>query len=500
MNKSIALLLLPFLIACIPANESTESSSSYTTLENEPDYLSFWQPSGKSIRLIMEPETLSWVQTYGAEKNSPTNDYYFPITLEVTFQETTQTIENVGIRQKGNIFSRGPFLNDQGQLIYPFHFRLSFDQTFDEPFYDELGIRKTWVNGETDYEAQQSRRFLGMKSLEFKWNRSADPSLINQPFASMLFASNDVIAPRSTLSPVTIDLAQSSYALGMYIINEAIDGIFIQRHFPGPHANGDLYKALYPNTLLLDEMATFDNQKGEYVFKSWMVGVENTEEGYHPVYDLKTNQKSSSHASLMNLVTTLKSFRLYSEQERYDRLSAVVDIPSFIRYVSMSYLVGNPDDMRNNQNNTYLYFDGVTQQATLIPYDNDWSLGITWDPSLTAWTATKSPFETMNSFYQPIQNPLFWATILPSDGGLSSQLYPLVPSIFKAYEDALIALASNPYFTETAYQTLFESYRTYYQTVHIDGNLPNPSSFQSIDAFRYHAHHIQTTLASLSSE
>jgi spore coat protein CotH len=502
MKKSTLALLLPFLIACVPSSsfsESLPSSSQWTTLESEPEYVTFWQPIQKSISLIMQPETLQWIETYGAEKNSPTNEYYFPITLVVMMQETTYTLENVGIRQKGNIFSRGTFLNEDGELVYPFHFRLSFDQTFDDPFYDELGIRKPWQNGQPEYEAQQKRRLFGMKSLEFKWNRSYDRSLINQPFASTLFTASDVIAPQSTLSPISIHVGETTLPLGMYIINEAVDHIFIQRHFAGPHAEGDLYKALYPNTLLLDEMAHFDSSIGDYVFHEWMVGIENNQEGYHPVYDLKTNQETSSHEALMKLVKTFKSLRLYNDQDRLDRLSSVLDIPAFIRYVSTSFLVGNPDDMRNNQNNSYIYFDGVTQQATIIPYDNDWSLGVTWDESLTQWTATKSPFESVNSFSQPIQNPLFWVTVIPSDGSLSSQLYPLVPSIYDMYVESLIELSESLYFTETGYQSLFDSYRLLYEDVYVEITLPNPSRFESIDAFLYHAHYIQATLTSLST-
>lgn len=503
MKRKTLFLLVPFLIACVPSFSSPDglpSSSEWTTLLPEAEYLSFWQPSQKTITLSMTPETLQWIETYGAEKNNPMNDYYFPISMTVTLNTQTYTLDDVGIRQKGNIFSRGTFLNEEGNLIYPFHFRLSFDQTFDEPFYDELGIRKTWQNGEPAYEQQQKRRLFGMKSLEFKWNRSSDPSLMNQPFASRLFAYHDVVAPQSSLSSIHLEVGDQVETLGIYIVNEAIDSIFIQRHFAGPHAEGDLYKALYPNHLLLDEMAHFDSIVGEYVFNAWMVGVEDTENGYHPVYDLKTNQATSHHEALMKFVKTFKSFRVYNEEDRYQRLSAVLDIPSFIRYVATSFLVGNPDDMRNNQNNAYLYFDGVTQQATIIPYDNDWSLGITWDPSLTEWTATKSPFASVNSFQQPIANPLFWATVIPADGSLSSQLYPLVPAIYETYVSTLQTLASSAFFTPEAYQSLFETYQSYYGEIHQEVAIPNPSSFNSIDAFVYHQTHIQATLENISND
>ena len=474
------------------------SSEPTVNLLPSAEYETFWQPSDKIIRLEIPPETLIWIESYGSEQNNPNNDFYFPVTFHLEMNGETHTIPEVGIRQKGNIFSRGTFLNEEGDLIYPFHFRLSFDQTFEDPFYASLGIQKTWMKGQPDYETRQQRRLFDMKSLEFKWNRSHDPSLINQPFASRLFNEHDVIAPQSTLSPITFNLPDGSVNLGMYIINEAIDQTFLDRHFVGDHAQGDLYKVLYPINLVLDDVAYIDITTGTYVVKPWMVGVENTLEVYHPVYDLKTNKSTSQHEPLLNLLKTLKSARLYQEEERLERLSSVVDIPSFLRYASVSFLNGNPDDMRNNTNNTYVYFDGVTQQATFIPYDNDWSLGVTWDEALTERIANKSPYDATNSFDQTIINPLYWLTIFDAEGSLQSQLYPLIASLQTSFTQHLIALKESVYFTPTYYQSLMDAYTMHYETIHETVTLPNPSRFISIERFEYHYTHIQATLATLS--
>ena len=482
----------------LPSSSSPSSSEPTVNLLPSAEYETFWQPSLKFIRLEMQHETLRWIETYGSEKNNPNNDYYFPVTFHLEMNGITYTLPEVGIRQKGNIFSRGTFLNEEGELTYPFHFRLSFDQTFDDPFYESFGIQKSWKNGDPDYEVRQRRRFFDMKSLEFKWNRSNDPSLINQPFASRLFNGHDVIAPQSTLSPITFDLPETSVNLGMYIINEAIDQTFLDRHFVGDHAQGDLYKVLYPINLVLDDVAYIDITTGSYVVKPWMVGVENTLEGYHPVYDLKTNKSTSQHEPLLNLLKTLKSARLYQEEDRLERLSSVVDIPSFLRYASVSFLNGNPDDMRNNTNNTYVYFDGVTQQATFIPYDNDWSLGVTWDEALTERIANKSPYNATNSFDQTIVNPLYWLTLFYADGSLQSQLYPLIPSLQTSFTQHLITLKDSPYFTKNYYQTLMDAYQTHYETIHDTVTLPNPSNFVSMERFDYHHTQIQATLTTLT--
>jgi hypothetical protein len=51
-------------------------------------------------------------------------------------------------------------------------------------------------------------------------------------------------------------------------------------------------------------------------------------------------------------------------------------------YAAVSYMVGNCDDLRNNYNNSYIYFRGDTGQMMVIPYDMDRGLGINvWNPT-----------------------------------------------------------------------------------------------------------------------
>lgn len=485
-------LIVFILSACTSPSSSLTSSSTSQPNEEDIAYQTFWQTTELHFSLSIEPEVLRYVETYGQEKNDVYNDMYFPVTMSLSMHGTTYTLNNVGIRQKGNIFSRGPFLGEDGDLISPFHFRLSFDQLFDDPFYEPLGLQKTWRSGEEAYETQQKRRLFGMKSIEFKWNRSNDPSLINQVYASRFFKQAEVLSPSSTLGHITFNLGEQIVDAGLYFINEAVDQRFLDRHFSGQAAQGDLYKALYPVNLYLPDMTYFNLSTNTYVFHEWMVGIEDTFNGYHPTYDLKTNRTTSKHEPLMQLIKTLYSIRLYSESERLDRLASVVDIPSFLRYASASYLVGNPDDMRNNTNNTYIYFHGETQKAYFIPYDNDWSLGVTWDPALTEWTSTKSPYSPLDSFGGTIRNPLYWLTIFPSDSSTLSQFFPLLTSLQDAYTEQLESLMNHLFYTPEAYTALFNAYANQYPA--IEPNVANPSTFDSIDAFSSHFLGIMTTL------
>jgi spore coat protein CotH len=476
---------------------SLPNQSTQTTQPNQPlDYVNFWAVETKlDVAISISQTNLMAIETYGQEKNGQFNDYYFPATIELTINNQRFVYEEVGLRQKGNIFSRGPFLNENARLQSPFHFRMSFDQTYDEDFYGPLNLQKTWQALDPAYQARKDRRLFGMKTLEFKWNRSNDQSMVNQIFASKLFKHHGVVTPHSTLSMVSLQTENQGHDIGIYTINEAIDDIFIGRHFPRANANGDLYKALYPNELLLGQMATLNSQTNEYEFLTSKVGVENTEEFYHPTYDLKTNRKTSQHTALMNLVKTLGTMnRLPTSEEKITALNRVVDIDKFLMYVAVSYLTGNPDDMRNNMNNTYIYFDSISNQAHFIPYDLDWSLGLTWDDDITEKMAKKSPLSTRNSFDQTIRNPLYWYTILTGQQN-EATLYPIIGNYRQTYSELVRQIYLQEPFSIAAYQTLYQTKSQLYQSY--SSTIESNSRFLNIDLFATHHNDIIITIPAM---
>ena len=474
----------------------TSCSGTSSELNQPKDYVTFWANNTNiDVNITLSQTNLIAIQTYGQEKNGQYNDYYFPATIAFQINEERLVFEEVGIRQKGNIFSRGPFLNEEARLANPFHFRLSFDETFDEEFYGPLNLQKSWQETDPAYQARKDRRLFGMKSMEFKWNRSNDPSMVNQVYASNLFKAHGVVTPHSTLATLSLQTENQGHEVGIYTINEAVDDIFIARHFQPANAKGDLYKALYPNQLLLSHMASMDTITNEYVFTPSMVGIENTEEFYHPVYDLKTNRRTSQHEQLMTMVKTLATLnRLPTAEERLETLNRIVDIDRFLMYVAVSYLTGNPDDMRSNMNNTYIYFDSVTNQAHFIPYDLDWSLGLTWDEDITESMYKKSPFSTRNSFDQTIRNPLYWYTILTGQQN-EATLYPLVGNYRQTYGDLVTRIHLEESFSIQAYQDVYNAkstlYRNYSST--IDSN----SRFDNINLFTTHYNELLITIPSM---
>ncbi|MEY3692676.1 MAG: hypothetical protein RLZZ388_847, partial [Bacillota bacterium] len=307
---------------------------------------------------------------------------------------------------------------------------------------------------------------------------------INQLYASQLFKSEGVLAPNATLAKVSLMTESQGHDVGIYIVNEAIDQTFIERHFSGAAATGDLYKALWSNQLLLEDMARFDAGFGDYVFKTEKVGIEDTEQYYHPVYDLKTNQLTSTHHDLMQFIKTLHSLNTIQDlSAQQSTLESVLDVEAFLKYAAMSYLSGNPDDMRNLTNNTYIYFHGITHQAYFIPYDMDWSLGLTWDENLTQKMATHSALSTKDSFDQTIRNPLYWYTIL--DGNVSQgNRYPRIEGYQEIYLHNIREVLDGDFFTTEMYESMFHAKQSLYgqDTFTIE----SASSFQNIDLFLYH--------------
>jgi hypothetical protein len=86
-------------------------------------------------------------------------------------------------------------------------------------------------------------------------------------------------------------------------------------------------------------------------------------------------------------------------------------------FAAVSYMMGNPDDLRNNYNNCYIYFRADNGKMMIIPYDMDRGLGVNkdWNPPGNHMTQD-SPFSDKaigNGSQQ--KNPLFTKGILNGD-------------------------------------------------------------------------------------
>jgi spore coat protein CotH len=270
---------------------------------------------------------------------------------------------------KGNT-SRIDFYNQSEGIYNLIHFKIDFQETFDdEEYYGSDAI--DWTGKDEEREARKDRTFATMEKLEMKWNRNYDNTYIREYYSYEMFRANGVLAPHTNLASTDL----SSVHLGVYMIYEPVDDIFIEKNLPEKEWGGDLYKCGWTMS-----PANFTSRVS--------IGVEDEDKGLFYNYDLKTNKKKSTHAELKNLLTVLNRGTVTKEQ-----YESVVDVDNFVKFAACSYFTGNPDDMRNNYNNYYVYFLKSSGKAIMIPYDLDRCMGVTTGYNPTGNGNTKvSPF------------------------------------------------------------------------------------------------------------
>lgn len=278
-------------------------------------------------------------------------------------QATRFLIEEVGVRMKGNT-SRTDFYSPTDGIYNIIHLKLSFQETFDKEEYYGTDA-ETW--DEDARKLRKNRTFATLEKLDLRWNRCDDGTYLKEYFAFETYRQYGVPAPHTNLA--SFDWAGNH--MGVFTINEPVDSVFLEKNYPTDAAQGDLYKcgwAGYQNASFTD---------------TGSIGKEDEDKAEFYAYDLKTNKKTSDHSRLISFIQAMNSADMTKE-----RFAELVDIESYLAFSAVSYLLGNPDDMRNNYNNFYIYFRSDNVKAVFIPYDYDRCLGITahWNPTQTGVT------------------------------------------------------------------------------------------------------------------
>lgn len=382
------------------------------------DYIDFGNGNGKSPIYRMA----DWVTISIEEDDGTTRDYWY---------------DEVGIRMKGNT-SRRTFYGDDG-FYANVHYKISFKQTFDDEVEYKADERKTW-NDKDARKARKNRLFGGMEKFDVKYNKNEDDTYCRDIYAMKMFRENGIIVPDTSLCAITARNKGNDFInLGVYTIYEAVDETMLLRHLPDD-ADGDLYKCSWGSgnigaDLTLSSMSS--------------IGVENELNYEFYTYDKKTNKKKG-HTNLENFITAIN--------QENPNFANLIDEDYFAKFEAVNYLLGNPDCIRNNKNNYYIYFrkDG---RAIFIPYDYDRCLGITKDynPDGSACTNlapfTRSTANDGNSGSQA--NPLYVKLIdksAPYGEG----------SVLMKYRANLISIANGNMFNITAFNNFKNSYASRY--------------------------------------
>lgn len=346
------------------------------------------------------------------------------VDIKITTAKDSYTyhIEEVGIRMKGNT-SRIDFYSEDEGIYNLVHFKLDFQETFDDKDYYGSSA-KDWSSDSDDRDVRKDRTFATLENIDIKWNRNNDATFIREYYTYEIYRANGVLSPHTNITAV--DMADEH--LGMYTLYEPVDKIFIEKYVTKEDQGGDLYKCGW-------------RFGGAGFFKDSSIGVEDEDDAMFYNYDLKTNKKTSDNSELTNLIKYLNGGNVTKEE-----LADLVDIDSFLKFEAVSYFVGNPDDARNNYNNHYIYFLKSSGKVIFIPYDSDRCLGVTngWNPDGTGMTEVQ-PFSKYAAGANEIQaNPLYRYTV--NEGGF----------YVKEFAEVLKTVSESEYFTESKFDSLYE--------------------------------------------
>ena len=313
------------------------------------------------------------------------------ITITTSTDKYTYHVDEVGVRMKGNT-SRESFYDSNNGIYSLVHLKLDFQETFDDEEYYGESWASRWDGNKDGKKARKNRTFATLEKIDMKWNRCDDSTYIREYYAYETYRANGVLAPHTNLA--SIDWA--NVHAGVYTIYEPIDEIFLEKYLPEEDLGGDLYKVGWAGS----NNGSFTNTNS--------IGKEDEDKAEFYAYDIKTNKKTTDHSSLINMINKLNGGLLTKEQ-----VAEVIDIDEFLEYAAVSYFMGNPDDMRNNYNNYYVYFLKSTGKAIFIPYDYDRCLGMRaqWDPTGDG-CSTDNPFsDRALGANEDQKNPVFIYTV-----------------------------------------------------------------------------------------
>lgn len=260
----------------------------------------------------------------------------------------TETIPGIGLRIKGNTFSRKRPEGSYGEM-----------HKSDDGSYHHVSFKLDFDEYDND------QRFLSLKSMALKWF-NCDPAYVREIYCFDLFQRFGVtIAPRSSYCRLTIRFIDDNEAIyyGVYRMNEVMDSVFVKSRFTN-NSTGFLWKCLWPSPLIDDG-------------REYNVGVENIPlegKGYEPAYDLKTRKKDLTNIAKPMFQKFVRDLSTLQGEAFKNWIAKNFDVPLLLRAMAVNVAVGMWDDYWANQNNFYLYFD-ETGKGWFIPYDYDNTLG-----------------------------------------------------------------------------------------------------------------------------
>ena len=418
----------------VPDENYTSSVVYSTGSTEEDDFLNLFSADVKvELRIDISDEQLQLLQSdyevyssFGSK--SPIYrkaNLYVKMTLP-NGNVKERFIEEVGVRMKGNT-SRTAFYNSSEGMYNLIHLKISFGETFDkEEYYGSSA--KVWSSSDARKE-RKNRTFATLEKMDIRWNKEDDATYIREIYSYDVYREMGVLAPHANLA--SVDMAGNH--LGVFTIYEPVDDIFLEKNLPEELLGGDLYKCGW-------------GINGGASFLSYCsIGIEDEDNALFYAYDLKTNKKTSTHKALNNFISSIGKSGLTKGD-----IEALMNVDNFISFAAISWFLGNPDDLRNNYNNYYVYFT-PEGKAMFIPYDYDRTLGIShdWNPSGHGMTKD-DPLTKDRGAGGKQENPVYLKTVVK--GGL----------YVEEYKDRLSEIASSNLFSSARFVDRYEKAKKLY--------------------------------------
>ena len=399
-----------------------------------------------SVSIKMDSSEIDKLQAdymkYSAAGGDKKSEIYRKADITVTVNGRSYEVDEVGIRLKGNQ-SLEPFYSQDGTPNIC-SFKLSFDETFDDK--DEYGSSaKTWTD-KAAREKRKKRKLATLNELDIKWNICYDMTNIREVYATKLFEAADVLVQKIGLSQLSVN--GNNY--GLVKIYEPIDKTFLEKRLPSSAIGGDLYKCMWSDC---NNSGTHTGRWTGTTYKTDnSYGIQDNSRGIRFNFNLKTNKKTSKHDSLKNFLSVINKKGVTREE-----LEKVLDVDYYASFMAASYFAGDPDDIRNNFNNHYLYFRKDNGKAIFIVYDNDRTLGITY--GLNRNCAERNPYSNYAATGGDQTNPLIRSTVCHDAS--QSLIY-----IREKYASMLKKLSETPMLTSDAdFNKMYSTAKANYESI-----------------------------------
>lgn len=359
------------------------------------------------LKINLSFDELKQLDLYHQIKNE---ESYRRCSVDIAFSDIIIHYENVGIKQKGNT-SRGNIINQDGTLMLR-HYKLHFAKTFDDEFMSDT---VTFSADELAYLKERS--LFGLNKLDIRYNRNQDATYLKEAYAYEIYRAAGILSPRTNLANVIMNIDGSLHNAGVYLMVETVNKSFLKRNLLKEYIGGDLYKLGWSN-----EGASFT--RNDYSLFGCETQVAKSDGTFYTIkypYELKTNKKTSNHHDLYGLIDQLTKCSSSNIDVIMKEYSYYQD---YIKYLAVSYLLGDPDDLRGNHNNTYLYFvpqKNGNNKMILIPTDHDRAFGSTGGAGGNPtgdFCTDNGPFSPQTGYIKT-NNPLFNKTIINSGDGVS---------------------------------------------------------------------------------